>query len=210
MPAASPVPTLSQIQGWDTEHLTDAASHWSNTADLWESTFDHVAAQMAAPGGSPWEGEGAEAAQLRASTDMVTVRGLADGLHSTASIARNGAEDIAWARQSVLDAEEDAQAAGVSVGEDLSVTSQQTGGPAALQAAHHAQAEAFAADIRARAAQLVTLDQEVAAKITAAAAGIRDITFDESPLLPTSPVRTAPHQLRRLSGVNAASRDRMV
>jgi hypothetical protein len=48
------------------------------------------------------------------------------------------------------------------------------------QAARQAQAQTFAGDIRQRAAQLVGLDQQVAGKITAAVAGIRD-TFPQNP-----------------------------
>lgn len=31
--------TLSQIQAWSTEHLIEAASYWSRTADRWEDVF---------------------------------------------------------------------------------------------------------------------------------------------------------------------------
>jgi hypothetical protein len=81
---------------------------------------------------------------------------------------------------------EDAQAAGFDVDEDASVIDRSTGGSAAWRGGRQAQAQAFAADIRQRAAQLAALDQEVAGKVTAAVAGIRD-TFSQNPALDTSP-----------------------
>jgi hypothetical protein len=152
MAAASAVPSLSQIRAWDTYHLADAATASRTTADQWEETFSHVARQMPAPAGIPWEGAGAEGAQLRAHTDLVTVRGMADSLRSASTVAGEGANEIYAARQSVLYAVEDAEGAGFTEGEDLSVISRQTGGPPELQAARQAQAQALAADVRAKAA----------------------------------------------------------
>ncbi|MHA7651900.1 hypothetical protein ACX9NE_12220 [Mycobacterium sp. ML4] len=33
------LPTLSQIQAWDTEHLIEAGRYWTATADRWEDVF---------------------------------------------------------------------------------------------------------------------------------------------------------------------------
>lgn len=186
MPAAAPVPSLSQIRGWDTEHLSAAATHWNNTAQRWDDAFDSVARRMSYPGGTQWEGDGAEAAQLRANSDLVKVLGGADDLRGASVIARYGAEELHAVKQAALSAVADAESAGFSVGEDLSVTSRETNGSPALQLARQAQAQALAANIRIRAAQLVALDEEVAARITTAAAGISDITFHESPPSPVS------------------------
>ena len=200
MAAASPVPSLSQIRAWDTYHLADAATAWRTTADQWEETFSHVARQMPAPAGIPWEGAGAEGAQLRAHTDLVTVRGMADSLRSASTVAGEGANEIYTARQSVLYAVEDAEGAGFTVGEDLSVISRQTGGPRALQAARQAQAQALAADIRAKAATLTATDQEVAAKVTTAAAGLRGVTLGDGQSLP--PDRDATQRKPRFKAVD--------
>jgi hypothetical protein len=200
MAAASPVPSLSQIRAWDTYHPADAATAWRTTADQWEETFSHVARQMPAPAGIPWEGAGAEGAQLRAHTDLVTVRGMADSLRSASTVAGEGANEIYAARQSVLYAVEDAEGAGFTVGEDLSVISRQTGGPPALQAARQAQAQALAADIRAKAATLTATDQEVAAKVTTAAAGLRGVTLGDGQSLP--PDRDATQRKPRFEAVD--------
>ncbi|MGV7275401.1 Tox-REase-5 domain-containing protein, partial [Mycobacterium kansasii] len=66
-------------------------------------------------------------------------------------------------------------------GEDFSVIDSRTSRSAAEQAARQAQAQAFAADIRQRVAQLLGVEHDVAGKITAATAGIAATTFPETP-----------------------------
>lgn len=179
MPSTIVVPTLSQVQAWDSDHLTTAAAQWTNTATVWEDAFTHVNTQMSCPGGSSWEGEAAEAAQLRAYSDRLTVIGVADQLHEASAVARAGAGEIQTAKRNALTAVSAAENAGFSVGQDFSVTSRRSVSGAAAAAAR-AQAEAFAADIRRRVAELIATDQRVAAKITAAAAGVDTVRFPES------------------------------
>lgn len=181
MPASSPVPSLSQIKAWDTAHLTTAADHWSATANTWESVFSRVSDQMAAPGGTPWVGEAAEAAQERAYADRLKVIGVADQLHNSASAARGAARELEAAKQRVLSAIQDARAAGFTVGEDLSVTYPGGVGSAAAFAARQSQAVGFATEIRERAGTLAALDQQAAGKIAAAGGGVSALGFDEKP-----------------------------
>ncbi len=184
MPATSPMPTLSQMQAWVTEPLETAASHWTSTAETWELAFTTVHRETPHPGGVPWRGEAADAAMLRTGTDRLAAVGARDCLHNATSAARYGAEEIQGARQLALEAVEEARAAGFSAAEDLSVTSRQVGGPPALQAARQTQAQAFAANIRSRAAALVTVDEQAASQITAAAAGLKGLSFEGSSALP--------------------------
>jgi hypothetical protein len=174
---ATLVPSLSQIHAWDTEHLQTAATHWTTTAHRWDDAFTKVYREAPYPGGTLWEGAAADAAIERVGRDRVGVLGAVDGLHGAAAIARDGASEISAARQLALDVVSQAQAAGFTVGEDLSVTSPQISALPAVQAARQAQAQALAADIRTRAAALATVDQEIAAKITTAAAGVSNVTF---------------------------------
>lgn len=111
---------------------------------------------------------------------MLTTSAVADQLQAAAKVARSGASDLYTARARMEYAVDDARTAGFGVGEDLSVTDRFSGGSPAQRAARQAQAQTLAGDIRQRAAQLVGLDQQVAGKITAAVAGIRD-TFPSSP-----------------------------
>lgn len=122
-----------------------------------------------------WEGVAAEAAQERAFADLVKVRGLADVLHESAAIARRGAETLYSTKQGVLDAVNEATAAGYVVSEDLSVTSPR-GGVAA-----QAQAQMYAANIQERAVQLAAHDKEIAVKIANATAPLHTVTFAETP-----------------------------
>ncbi|WAJ43694.1 hypothetical protein OK015_21260 [Mycobacterium sp. Aquia_216] len=172
------VPSLSEIQAWDVAHLENAARDWTATAQHWETSFTSIHRASVSPGGTVWEGVAAEAAQERAFADLVKVRGLADVLHESAAIACRGAETLHSAKRSVLDVARDASAAGYVVGEDLSVTPSRGG------AAAQAQAQMYAAQIRERAVQLATLDQEVAGRISAATAPLNAVTFPEPPAAP--------------------------
>lgn len=168
-------PTLSQIHGWDTDHLSSAAEHWSGTADRWESAFAEMHQQAHTVS---WEGRGADALRERATADKTVVAGQADQLRQAAGIARQGASDISAAQRKVLYAVEDAQNAGFRVDEDLSVIDKRISHNAGQRAARRAQAQRFAAEIESATAQLVTLDQGVAADLTNAAGGVGTTTFD--------------------------------
>jgi hypothetical protein len=190
MPAVTAaVPTLSQIQAWSTDHLETAATHWTRTAHTWENAFTTIHLEAPYPGGTLWQGEAAEAAMLRTGSDRAVVVGAADSLHSAASAARYGADEIVFARQLALEAVAEARAAGFTVGEDLSVTSQMAG-PPALQAVRQAQAHLLAAEIRARAEALVTVDTEVAVKVSSATAGVNAAQFGGTPV--TAPPKKKP------------------
>jgi hypothetical protein len=167
------LPTLSQIQGWDTTHLEVAATQWASTADTWEDAFTQIHHKVPNPGGVPWQGHTAEAALARTAHDRYTAIEAADCVRDAATAARLGAAQIQGARQAALDAVSDAEAAGFSVGEDLSVTGRTTGGSPARQAARQAQAEEHAATIRLRAADLLATDRDVANGITTAVGGVK-------------------------------------
>ena len=111
---------------------------------------------------------------------MMTTSAVVDQLQSAASLARSGASDLDAARSQMRYAVEDARSAGFEVGEDLSVTDRMAGGSAAQRVARQAAAEAFAGNIAGRAVQLVSVDAQVAGKITAAVAGV-GTTFSQTP-----------------------------
>lgn len=179
MSSSSVAPTLSAVRGWDTVHLTEAASHWTRTATRWEDTFDRLSQSLINPGGSPWLGEAADAAQQRTYNDRLIVIGAADQLHNASTIARTGAEQIRSAKQAALAAVQRAEEAGFTVGEDFSVTSSETGSPAFV-ASRQAQAQGLATSIRVRVGELIAVDQQVAGKIVAATEGLKGVGFTES------------------------------
>lgn len=175
------VPSLSQIQRWETDHLHQAATHWTNTADAWEDSFDSISRLMAAPGGKPWSGDAAEAAQASAMLDRVKVQGLSDDLRAAAMAARGATREIEAAKAAALYAVGEAHAEGFIVNEDLSLTDQFSTTSSEELAARQVQAQVLSAAIQEKAAALAAVDQEAAAKITAAAAGLRGPTFGIGP-----------------------------
>jgi hypothetical protein len=176
MDVGTPLPTLSQIRNWDTEHLSHAADEWEAEAERWETEYEQNYQRLAA---TDWQGQGRAAALERAGLDLVKVRGPAWQLQEAATAARYGFAQQNGAKQWALDAVADAEQAGFSPTEDLSVADRQIGGSAATRAARQAEAQALAAQIRHRAALLVVSNREVATKITAAAGNIGEFSFDE-------------------------------
>jgi len=171
--------TLSAIEGWDTEHLESAARTWDATAEHWEDTFSAIHRGSLNPGGTVWEGEGAEAAQRRAFADLVKVRGWSDHLYEAAKIARRGADQLDYLKRAALDAVDEARGAGFNVGEDLSVSDRSMVPLGPAFAARQAQAQTLAAEIRLRAAALSAADHQIAANITAATSPLSGVAFDE-------------------------------
>jgi hypothetical protein len=179
MPGSGLNSTASAVRGWDTTHLTDAATYWTKTATAWEDTFTRLSQSVSNPGGTPWLGEAADAAQQRAYADRLNVIGAADQLHNASTVARAGADEIRSAKAAVLAAMQRAEQAGFTVGEDFSVTSRKAASPAAM-AARQAQAQALATDIRARVGELIAADQQVAGRIAAAADGLDRAGFADT------------------------------
>jgi hypothetical protein len=182
MSAVAAVPGLSALLAWPTEHLTEAAAHWDTVGERSYGVAHQVWQDALSV---DWRGEAAEALHTATHADMLTTSAAVDQMQAAAHVARSGASDLDAARSRVRYAVEDARTAGYEVGEDLSVADRATGGSAAQRAARQAAAQAFASDIRQRAAQLVSLDAQVAGKITAAVAGIGN-TFPQIPV-PVAP-----------------------
>jgi hypothetical protein len=173
------IPTLSQVREWNTNYLTDAVKYWTDTAVMWEEHFSALVDQIGMPGGTRWRGEAADAAFTRAYSDRLSVIGQADQLHEAARIARTGADDISWARDSVLRLVDAAESAGYVVGEDFSVTKPGTFPPAAA-ALLQAQAQAIAHELRTSVGTLVATDTALATKLTAATSTLGTTVFPES------------------------------
>ena len=161
MATVAGIPSLSQLLAWPTEHLTDAADHWEAVGGRSYGVANEVWRDALS---IDWQGKAADALRTATHSDMMTISAVADQLQAAAKVARSGASDLYAARSRVRYAVEDTHTAGFDVGEDLSVTDRSTGGSAAQRAGRQAQAQTFAVDIHQRAAQLVALDEQVAAK----------------------------------------------
>lgn len=177
MSAVAGIPSLSELMAWPTQHLTDAAEHWEAVAGHTYGLAHQVWQDATSV---DWHGDAADALRTTTHADMLATSAAADQLQTAAKVARTGASDLYAARSRVRYSVEDARAAGFNVGEDLAVTERSRGGSAAQRATRLAQARTFSADIHQRAGQLVTLDQQVAGKVTASVAGIRD-AFPQEP-----------------------------
>ena len=190
MAAVSGAPRLSALLAWPTDHLTEAAAHWETVGERSYGVSHGVWRDALTV---DWSGEAAEALRTDTHADMMTTSGVVDQLQEAASVARSGASELEAARAQVRYAVEDARSAGFEVGEDLSVTDRMSGGSAVERVARQAAAQAFAGNIGERAAQLVTVDAQVATRITAVVAGVGN-TFPSDPADQwPSPRRRQPH-----------------
>ncbi|WP_204800908.1 hypothetical protein [Mycobacterium riyadhense] len=187
MALSTALPTLSQVQVMDTAYLREGSAYWTRTANLWEEVFSEVHRRASTPGGTPWEGQAAAAAEQRSALDLVQVRGACYQLHQAAAIARRGEAALQACREEVLNAVHEAQADGFAVGEDYSVADRSSGGSAEFRAARLAQAQGHSAFIRHRVAALVAKDHEIATQVAAATKGIDTLTFEEAPAPGTPP-----------------------
>ncbi|OBF10504.1 hypothetical protein [Mycobacterium sp. ACS4331] len=178
------LPGRSQIEGWETAHLTAAARSWSESADQWEDVFHTVHQNALTPGGADWDGATAAATVARTQSDKIMVIGIADDLRAAASAATVGSREISAAKNVVLDAIRRAEDAGFDVGEDLSLSSREEFPPGPKYDAKLAQATQLAAEIRSAAAALLNADQAAAGAITAAVAAFESVSFAEVPGTP--------------------------
>ena len=169
MAAVAGAPGLPALLSWPTDHLTEAAAHWETVGERSYGVAHGVWSDALTV---DWSGEAAEALRTDTHADLMTTSGVVDQLQEAASVARGGASDLEAARSQMRYAVEDARSAGFEVGENLSVSDRMIGGSAAQQAARRAAAQAFAADIGGRAAQLISTDAQVASRVTAAVAGV--------------------------------------
>jgi hypothetical protein len=174
---ASPLPTKSQLQRWESTHLTDAASQWRSSATQSEDLFDQHRATVAAPGGTEWGGEAKDAALQRAATDLAVVRQQSALQRGGADIAEQGAGDVRAAQRAALDAIREAEANGFIVSEDLSVNDTRTSDPDTAVARHTAATE-HAEDIRWNAERLVQTDGLVGRQLAQKVSELQGIRFD--------------------------------
>ncbi|MGE2835413.1 RNase A-like domain-containing protein [Mycobacterium sp. SMC-4] len=178
-PAASPasLPTRSEIAGWSTSHLADAASGWRTAATTSEDAFDRHRQNIASPGGATWEGDAKDAALNRVTADVAVVGRHCAVLREAATIAENGVTDINAAKRDALNAITETEADGFRVGEDLSVTDTRTPDPATMAARQLAAVE-HAEDIRWNAERLVAADALVGKRLQAKAGELTGIRFE--------------------------------
>jgi hypothetical protein len=116
------LPSRSEIEDWPTQHLDDAAAQLRSMGSQSVTLFEQHRQNIAAPGGTTWEGDAKDAALDRVTADTAVVGRQTAVQGEAADIAENGGHDVRAAKQAALDAIAEAEADGFRVGEDLSVT----------------------------------------------------------------------------------------
>ncbi|SLG71937.1 hypothetical protein [Mycobacteroides abscessus] len=171
--------TRQQIENWQTSHLDQAALQLHAMGRQSEDLFGQHVRNLAAPGGSDWQGQTHDAAQTRGLADMSIVRQQSDVMEQAARIAQRGAADVAGAKTNVLEAIAETEADGFKVGSDLSVTD---GRPPSDDNRERSNREKLgrqhAEFIRFRAAQLEEADTQVGRQLKEKAGELRGIKFD--------------------------------
>lgn len=171
--------TRQQIEGWQTSHLDQAALQLHAMGRQSEDLFGQHIRNLAAPGGSDWQGQAHDAAHARGLADMSIVRQQSDVMERAAQIAQRGAADVAGARVNVLEAIAEAEADGFKVGSDLSVTE---GRPSSDDNRERSNREKLgrqhAEFIWFRAAQLEEADAQVGRQLKEKAGELGGIKFD--------------------------------
>ncbi|OBA98281.1 hypothetical protein A5666_22840 [Mycolicibacterium fortuitum] len=175
--AAAPLHTKSEIENWDTSYLDTAATSWRQAATASEDAFDQHRQNIAAPGGTTWEGGAKDAALDRVTNDIGVVGRQSGVLREAATLAENGAFDIKSAKDKAVEAITAAVDDGFTVGEDLSVTDSREYDINTVADRNRAAAE-HAEDIRWAAQQLVQADQLVGNRLEAKAADLEGIRFE--------------------------------
>lgn len=189
------LPTLSQIQTWDTAHLETATQRWTSTATVWENAVQTMYRSAQTPGGTSWQGKAADSAVARALSDRSKVLRVVDTLIHAANVARMGSSEIAGARQRAMNAVARAHAAGFTVADDLTVSdTRETYQSRAEYTARMSQARSLAHGIWTSAAGLSATDKSVAGRLSPMSAGLHGLTFRQGPLpqLPPFPLDPVP------------------
>jgi hypothetical protein len=114
--------TRSEIEDLTTSDFSDAAARWRTAADQSDEVFDRHRQNIAAPGGTTWEGDAKDAALDRATADGVVAGNQNGVVREAAGIAEDAVTDINAAQREVLAAITEAENDGFTVAEDLSVT----------------------------------------------------------------------------------------
>jgi uncharacterized protein YukE len=194
-------PTVSRAQRWRPEALTDLAGGWDRAAGQLQAEVDDMTRE-AAQDRDRWTGAAAGGAWGRLSGISSAATILAHSLSTAAAAARDGTGRIGQARDAVLAAVADAQAAGYSVADSGAVSP-----PPARTGVGAAQTV-----IAARATDLVqtaldalgAADTDVAQRIEAAFA------LDDPAPAPTQPAGTWPVQAADVvAGWPSMSQDRI-
>lgn len=152
------LPTLSHLRAYNTDHLVNAADHWTEAAGRWDNTYITVKQETNL---LDWEGRNREASVQRISADHDTVRSNAESLLTAASIAREAASSLMTARGQVTHLADEATEKGYIVNDDYSVDFPRTANVAEYKEKFF-EAEKYSADLRFRAGNFMAHEHQTA------------------------------------------------
>ncbi len=171
------LPSRSELENWPTQHLDDAATQLRTMGSQSVTLFDEHRQNIAAPGGTTWEGVGKDSALDRVTADSAVVRRQRDVQDEAADIAESGGHDVRAAKREFLDAITAAVNDGFKVGEDLMATDTRRWDINTIAERNKAAAE-HADDIRWYAQRLVQTDTFVGERLQEKATELGGIKFE--------------------------------
>ncbi|EID17584.1 hypothetical protein MXEN_01035 [Mycobacterium xenopi RIVM700367] len=173
-------PTLSELKASTFDHLGQFADFCDRISGKGEKALEQIARDVRRPGGVEWEGAAADAAVTQAEMDVVKARPFLWSLPDAAAIARRGKDTLEAAKRLAVDAVDDAERDGFTVGEDYSVRDTLQATTREELAQRQGEAEAHASFIRHRVGNLVANDQSVTTQLKETTAHWGKLTFPES------------------------------
>lgn len=175
---ATPMPPLSHLLSWSTEHLHAGADFWDDLATRWESSFDELDRKLL---DSTWEGPAASTARDATHWDSNRISAAASNLRSAATIARDGSSDVDAAQTRLGETVSFIHGAGFDVADDYSVSDRIAWITFTQQVQRRAQAMIFAQEILLRATELVNTDEQIGSRFLRVVEQLDHLRFDEYP-----------------------------
>lgn len=177
------VPTLSQIQAYDPQHLMSAGAHWDETAQRWEDTLGEFFTSAMF---LDFHGKTAETMRDSVARQRQGAFTDADKLRQAAAIASNAADMLRQAKQRVLNLAEHAVNNGFSVSDTYQVAD--ISGSSRDAAARAAAAQEMSADMTRYAGELWAADARTAGDM------IQAVDFKTDGGIDSQQCRDAVHQ----------------
>ena len=180
-PAASgdefELPSIEELEAWDTAYLSEAAARWRKAATESKGVFAEHRQNVAAPGGTTWEGDAKDSALDRVSADSAVVDRHGEVLEACAKIAEDGHADVQAAKRDLLEVVQATRDDGFTIASNRAVTDSRRYNIMTIQDRNRAARE-HAEDIRWYAERLVQADALVGERLAKKATELDEIRFE--------------------------------
>jgi hypothetical protein len=169
-------PTLSEVQAWSPDYLTDTSTHLNTEADRMEHAFTSAHGQVA---GSTWAGQGANDARQHYVGDLQAMTAHAGAMRQAAQGANQAAETLGNAKAEIMAEVSQAQQNGFTVDESFTVHDDPNQ-PAYAQIIRQPYAQAHTAALVAKVTAFTTAEQAAAAALSGQATALGAFQFSDS------------------------------